>query len=204
EGVSLTLIAEAVFARNLSARTEERVKASALLAGPDARKQSAVPDDEAKETLLQGLHEALLAAKMVSYAQGFALMKAAAEHYGWPLDYGRIALLWRGGCIIRSVFLEQIKKAFDEEASLDNLMLAPWFRARLAKAQQGWRQVVSTAVLSGIATPALSAALAYYDGYRCDRSPANLLQAQRDFFGAHTYERIDRPRGEFFHTRWNP
>ncbi len=130
-------------------------------------------------------------------------MKTAAEHYGWPLDYGRIALLWRGGCIIRSVFLEQIKKAFDEDAQLNNLMLAPWFRDRLAKAQQGWRQVVSTAVLSGIATPALSAALAYYDGYRCDRSPANLLQAQRDFFGAHTYERVDRPRGEFFHTRWN-
>ena len=203
EGVSLTLIAEAVFARNLSACKEERVKASPLLAGPNPRENATAMDAEAKASLLQGLHEALLAAKMVSYAQGFALMKTAAEHYGWPLDYGRIALLWRGGCIIRSVFLEQIKKAFDEDAQLNNLMLAPWFRDRLAKAQQGWRQVVSTAVLSGIATPALSAALAYYDGYRCDRSPANLLQAQRDFFGAHTYERVDRPRGEFFHTRWN-
>ena len=197
EGVALTLIGEAVFARCLSSQKEERVAASQILNGPS----SGVSGINRKE-FLEDLQNALLASKIVSYAQGFALMKSAATHYGWPLNYGNIAMLWRGGCIIRSVFLGQIKEAFDADPQLKNLMLAPWFRDKLADAQQGWRHVLATAITAGIPVPAFTAALQYYDGYRCENLPANLLQAQRDYFGAHTYERTDRPRGQFFHTEW--
>jgi 6-phosphogluconate dehydrogenase len=155
-----------------------------------------------RKTFLEDLHNALLASKIVSYAQGFALMQAAAKHYEWPLNYGNIAMLWRGGCIIRSVFLGQIKEAFDADSTLNNLMLAPWFRNRLAQAQEGWRRVIAHSVMAGIPVPAFTAALQYYDGYRSANLPANMLQAQRDYFGAHTYERTDRPRGQFFHTEW--
>ena len=197
EGIPLTLIGEAVFARCLSARKEERVAAAGVLSGPE------IPGRAGENQDLTGqLKDALLAAKIVSYAQGFDLLRAASEEYGWQLDCGRIARLWRGGCIIRSVFLDTINDAFREQPGLQNLMLAPWFRDTLAHAQEGWRQAVCTATRLGIPVPALSSALSYYDGYRCARSGANLLQAQRDLFGAHTYERTDRPRGEFFHTQW--
>lgn len=197
EGVALTLIGEAVFARCLSSQKEERVSASQILNGPS----SSISGIDRK-AFLEDLHNALLASKIVSYAQGFALMKSAATHYGWPLNYGNIAMLWRGGCIIRSVFLGQIKEAYDADPQLKNLMLAPWFRNKLADAQQGWRSVLATAITAGIPVPAFTAALQYYDGYRSANLPANMLQAQRDYFGAHTYERIDRPRGQFFHTEW--
>lgn len=197
EGVALTLIGEAVFARCLSSQKEERVSAAKILAGP-SNGVSGVD----REAFLKDMHNALLASKIVSYAQGFALMQAAAKHYDWPLNYGNIAMLWRGGCIIRSVFLGQIKEAFDSNVQLTNLMLAPWFQEKLAQAQEGWRRVIAHSVMAGIPVPALSAALEYYDGYRCANLPANMLQAQRDYFGAHTYERTDRPRGEFFHTQW--
>ena len=151
---------------------------------------------------LQDLQQALFASKVVSYAQGFSLMRAAAKENGWNLNYGGIALMWRGGCIIRSVFLGKIKEAFDADPSLANIMLAPYFADKMSAAQSGWRRVIALAVENGIPTPTLSAALSYYDGYRSERLPANLLQAQRDYFGAHTYERTDRPRGEFFHTNW--
>ena len=199
EGVALTLIAEAVFARCLSSQKDERVAASEILAGPAVKSGIAGID---KKAFLEDLRNALLASKIVSYAQGFVLMQTAAKHYGWPLDFGNIAMLWRGGCIIRSVFLGQIKDAFESDSALTNLMLAPWFRDTLANAQNGWRRVVAGAVMAGIPVPAFSAALEYYDGYRCAELPANMLQAQRDYFGAHTYERIDQPRGQFFHTEW--
>jgi 6-phosphogluconate dehydrogenase len=191
-GVALPLIGEAVFARCLSAVKEERLAASAVLPGPDGD----MPD------LVGQLREALLCAKIISYAQGFALMRAAATEHHWPLDYGRIAGLWRGGCIIRSVFLDKIKEAFDRNPALENLMLDPYFAGKLASAQQSLRLVVCEAARCGIPVPALASALAYYDGYRCKRLGTNLLQAQRDYFGAHTYERTDRPRGEFYHTLW--
>ena len=197
EGVALTLIGEAVFSRCLSSQKEERVVASKILSGP-ASSISGID----RKAFLEDLHNALLASKIVSYAQGFALMKSAATHYGWPLNYGNISMLWRGGCIIRSVFLGQIKEAYDADPQLKNLMLAPWFREKLANAQQGWRHVLATAITAGIPVPAFTAALQYYDGYRCENLPANLLQAQRDYFGAHTYERNDLPRGQFFHTEW--
>lgn len=197
EGIALTLIGEAVFARCLSSQKEDRVSAAKILAGP-TDKMTKVDRD----AFLKDLHNALLASKIVSYTQGFALMQAAAKHYDWSLNYGNIAMLWRGGCIIRSVFLGQIKEAFDSNAQLTNLMLAPWFQEKLAQAQEGWRKVIAHSVMAGIPVPALSAALEYYDGYRCENLPANMLQAQRDYFGAHTYERIDRPRGQFFHTEW--
>jgi 6-phosphogluconate dehydrogenase len=196
ESVPLTLIGEAVYARSLSAIKEERVAASKILSGPDAS------FDGDKTTFLRDIKDALYASKIISYAQGYALLRAAAKTYGWALDYGMIALLWRGGCIIRSAFLGKIKEAFQKAPDLNNLMLDPFFKTKLGKAQAGWRRTVSTAVLNGIPIPAFAAALAYYDGYRSARLPANLLQAQRDFFGAHTYERVDRPRGEFFHTNW--
>ncbi len=167
-----------------------------MLAGPSPSR------DGNRESFLRDLENALYAAKIVSYAQGFQLMRAAAKEYGWNLNYGSIALMWRGGCIIRSAFLGEIKKAFDKEPDLANLMLNDFFRDALSSAQDGWRRVVSSAVANGIPVPAISSALAYYDGYRAERLPANLLQAQRDYFGAHTYERVDRPRGEFFHTNW--
>lgn len=195
-GIPLTLIAEAVFARCLSAIKEERVAASKILSGP----KPAFNGD--RNEFLRNLHDALYASKIVSYAQGYALMRAAAVEYKWDLNYGGIALMWRGGCIIRSAFLGKIKEAFDKNPKLTNLLLDPFFREKVEKAQQGWRNVVATAALNGIPVPSLSSALEYFDGYRCERLPANLLQAQRDYFGAHTYERTDRPRGEFFHTNW--
>ena len=196
QGQPLTLIGEAVFARCLSAIKEERVEAAKILKGSDKKFNGD------KKTFIENLKQALYASKIVSYAQGFQLMRAASKEYGWKLNYGGIALMWRGGCIIRSVFLGEIKKAFDNNSELVNLLLDPFFKDAVTKAQDAWRNVVATAVELGIPVPAISSALAYYDGYRSSRLPANLLQAQRDYFGAHTYERIDKPRGEFFHTNW--
>ncbi len=196
EGVPLTLITEAVFARSLSAMKDERVAASRELTGPTP----AFTGDRA--AFLRDLRDALYAAKIVSYAQGYALMHAAARTYGWQLNNGGIALMWRGGCIIRSAFLGKIKEAFDRRPDLTNLLLDPFFKEKVLTAQAGWRRVVAAAVTNGIPVPSMGAALSYFDGYRSERLPANLLQAQRDYFGAHTYERTDRPRGDFFHTNW--
>lgn len=195
-GVPLTLIGEAVFARCLSAQKEERVEASKILNGP---KPEFMGD---KQAFISDIRQALFASKIVSYAQGYVLMSEAAKEYGWNLNYGGIALMWRGGCIIRSVFLGKIKEAFDNNHDLSNLLLDPYFKEKVDQAQTAWRRVVAAAVTNGISVPAFSTALAYYDGYRAERLPANLLQAQRDYFGAHTYERVDKPRGEFFHTNW--
>ena len=195
-GQPLTLIGEAVFARCLSALKDERVAASKVLNGPGTS------FDGDKAQLIEDLKQALYASKIVSYAQGYELMQAAADEYDWTLNYGGIALMWRGGCIIRSAFLSKIKDAFDTDADLTNLLLDPFFEKAVENAQASWRRVVSNAALLGIPMPAISAALAYFDGYRTERLPANLLQAQRDYFGAHTYERLDKPRGEFFHTNW--
>jgi 6-phosphogluconate dehydrogenase len=195
-GQPLTLIGEAVFARCLSAIKDERVIASKKIAGPGVTFRGD------KKAFLIDLREALYASKIVSYAQGYQLMRAAAAEYGWKLNYGGIALMWRGGCIIRSAFLGKIKEAFTTNPDLVNLLLDPFFRRAVAKAQASWRRVVTTAIKLGIPTPAISSALMYFDGYRSARLPANLLQAQRDYFGAHTYERVDRARGEFFHTNW--
>jgi len=195
-GQPLTLIGEAVFARCLSALKDERVEASTQLRGPKA----AFKGD--REKFIEDIRKALYASKIISYAQGYQLMRAAAAEYGWNLNYGGIALMWRGGCIIRSQFLGRIKKAFDKNPDLVNLLLDKYFRSAVTKCQYAWRRVVSKAVGMGVPVPALSSALAYYDGYRNERLPANLLQAQRDYFGAHTYERLDKPRGEFFHTNW--
>ncbi|NLB50360.1 MAG: decarboxylating NADP(+)-dependent phosphogluconate dehydrogenase [Clostridiaceae bacterium] len=196
EGEPLTLITEAVYSRSLSSFKDERVEASKILTGP---RHEFTGD---KSILLKHLKDALFASKIISYAQGFSLMRAAAKSHQWKLNYGDIALMWRGGCIIRSVFLGDIKKAFDKNPELSNLMLADYFQAQLDRVQTGWREVCAEAMRNGIPVPAMSAALSYYDGYRSERLPANLLQAQRDYFGAHTYERVDRPRGEFFHTNW--
>jgi len=196
EGVPLTLIAEAVMARSLSALKEEREAAAKVLTGP----QPQFNGD--RQAFVEDIRRALYAAKIVSYAQGYALMRAASETYGWNLNYGGIALLWRGGCIIRSAFLEEIKKAFDRDPELTNLLVDPFFKSQLDRCQASWRRVCAAAISNGIPVPAFTSALSYYDGYRSARLPANLLQAQRDYFGAHTYERIDRPRGEFFHTNW--
>jgi 6-phosphogluconate dehydrogenase len=195
-GVPLTLISEAVFSRFLSALKEERVRASAQLQGPG---QSFEGDADA---FIDALEDALYASKIISYTQGYMLMRAAAKEYSWDLNYGGVAVMWRGGCIIRSVFLNDIKKAFDRQPDLDNLLLDSFFKAQVEKAQGAWRRVLAQAIALGIPVPAMSAGLAFYDGYRCARLPANLLQAQRDYFGAHTYERVDKPRGEFFHTAW--
>ncbi|MCC5849588.1 MAG: decarboxylating NADP(+)-dependent phosphogluconate dehydrogenase [Verrucomicrobia bacterium] len=195
-GQPLTLIGEAVFARCLSAIKDERVAASKLLSGPDTRFEGD------KSAFIEDLRQALYASKIVSYAQGYQLMRAAAEESKWNLNYGGIALMWRGGCIIRSAFLGKIKEAFDNNADLTNLLLDPFFSKAVQDAQASWRRVVAKAVELGIPMPAIGAALAYFDGYRSERLPANLLQAQRDYFGAHTYERLDKPRGEFFHTNW--
>lgn len=195
-GIPLTLIGEAVFSRCLSAVKNERVEASKILHGP-------VPEFKGdKAAFIHDIKDALFAAKIVSYAQGYALMQAAAEEYKWDLNYGGIALMWRGGCIIRSAFLGKIKEAFDNNPSINNLLLDPFFKEKVESAQKGWRNVVAAAVSNGIPIPAISSALGYFDGYRCEKLPANLLQAQRDYFGAHTYERTDKPRGEFFHTNW--
>ncbi len=195
-GVPLTLIAEAVFARCLSAQKEERITASEQLTGPEP---SFTGD---KKAFIKDLKNALYASKIVSYAQGYMLMREAAKEYGWTLNNGEIALMWRGGCIIRSVFLGKIKEAFDKNPNLTNLLLDPFFKEKVNSAQGSWRRVVTTAITNGIPIPSMSAALNYFDGYRTKRLPSNLLQAQRDYFGAHTYERLDSPRGEFFHTNW--
>lgn len=196
QGIPLTLIGEAVFSRFLSALKSERVEASKKLGG-EIR-----PVGAQKETFLGWLEDALYGAKLISYSQGYMLFRAAAKNFGWNLNYGGIALMWREGCIIRSAFLGDIKQAFDDDPELENLLFAPYFKAQVKKSEEGWRNVIATAVKAGVAVPAMSAALAFYDGYRRERLPANLLQAQRDYFGAHTYERLDKPRGEFFHTDW--
>jgi len=196
QGIPLTLIGEAVFARCLSAQKDERVAASKILTGP----KPAFSGD--RRAFIEDLRKALLASKIVSYAQGYELMRSASDDYQWNLNYGGIALMWRGGCIIRSVFLGRIKDAFDKNPDIKNIMLDPYFTEKILDAQEGWRNVVTQAVNAGIAIPAFTSALAYFDGFRTERLPANLLQAQRDYFGAHTYERIDKPRGEFFHTNW--
>jgi len=196
QGIPLTLIGEAVFSRFLSALKDERVIASQVLKGPDAA------FDGDKAAFVNDIRDALYAAKMVSYTQGYMLMRAAANDYEWNLNYGGIALMWREGCIIRSAFLAQIKEAFDKEPNLTNLLLDSYFQEQVQSSQAAWRRVMSKAVELGIPVPAMSSALAFYDGYRHARLPANLLQGQRDYFGAHTYERVDRPRGQFFHTNW--
>jgi 6-phosphogluconate dehydrogenase len=194
-GQPLTLIAEAVLARFLSGLRDERTRAAEVLSGPG---EEAIVAHE----LLRDLPRALYASKLVSYAQGFQLLRAAAREFDWPLNYGGIALLWRAGCIIRSAFLGQIREAYERDAQLPNLLLDPHFADVLGRSQAAWRRVVSAGVRSGVPLPAMGAALAYYDGYRAARLPANLLQAQRDYFGAHTYERVDAPRGQAFHTEW--
>ena len=195
-GAPAATIAEAVFARCISAIKEERVAAGGVLSGP------AVAFDGDREAFVEDIRKALYASKVCSYAQGFQLLQLAAADYGWDLQYGTIALMWRGGCIIRAQFLGSIKEAFDADPELANLLLAPFFKGVIETCQDSWRSVVTTAVAAGIPVPAFSSALAYYDSYRCPRLPANLLQAQRDYFGAHTYERVDKPRGEYFHTNW--
>ena len=199
EGVPLTLIGEAVFARCLSAMKEERVVASKALGGEYGKFTGT---DEEKKAFIENIRQALLASKIISYAQGYTLMKSAAKTYNWNLNYGGIALMWRGGCIIRSVFLGKIKEAYDKKPDLSNLLLDDYFNAKIKELVPAWRRVVSVAVNAGIPTPAFTSALSYFDGYRSEFLPANLLQAQRDYFGAHTYERLDSPRGEFFHTNW--
>jgi 6-phosphogluconate dehydrogenase len=196
-GVPLTLIGESVFSRCLSAIKDERVAASKVIKGP-AKK----PFRGNRKAFVTDLRNALYAAKIVSYAQGYTLMRAAAKEYGWKLNYGGIALMWRGGCIIRSAFLGRIKEAFDRTPELTNLLLDPFFRRKMQAAQAGWRRVCARCVEAGIPIPAIASALCYFDGFRSARLPANLLQAQRDYFGAHTYERVDKPRGQFFHTNW--
>lgn len=195
-GQPLTLIGEAVFARCLSALKDERVEAAKVLDGPGTKFEGD------KSAMIADLEQALYASKIVSYAQGYQLMRAISDEKDWGLNYGAIALMWRGGCIIRSAFLNNIRDAFEKDAELTNLLLDDFFQHAVENAQAAWRRVVSTAVTLGIPMPAIGAALAYFDGYRSARLPANLLQAQRDYFGAHTYERVDKDRGEFFHTNW--
>ena len=195
-GQPVTLISEAVFARCLSSIKDERVAASAILQGPSNQ-----IEDNAEE-FIESVRQALYAAKIVSYAQGYMLMRAAAEEYGWDLNYGGIALMWRGGCIIRSRFLGKIKEAYETNHALTNLLIDPFFVQELSTSQESLRKTVATAALAGIPLPAMSSALSFYDGYRSEKLPANLLQAQRDYFGAHTYERIDTPKGEMHHTNW--
>ena len=199
EGVPLTLITEAVFSRCISAMKEERVNASKVLGGEINKPKV---DDQTNKEIVEQLRQALLASKIISYTQGYTLMKSAAKTYGWNLNYGGIALMWRGGCIIRSVFLGKIKEAYDKNPELENLLLDPYFCDKIKSLVPAWRSIVAKAVEAGIPVPAFAAALSYFDGLRCSRLPANLLQAQRDYFGAHTYERVDAPRGQFFHTNW--
>jgi len=201
-GIPVTLIGEAVFARCLSALKEKRERASKIIKGPEIDKKEKKRNEKEEKELVDAIRDALFAAKLVSYAQGFTLLQEAAKDYGWKLNYGEIALMWRGGCIIRSKFLGQIKEAFDKNADLDNLLLDPYFKQKIETAQQHWRQVAALAITNGIPVPAITSALAYFDGFRTARLPANLLQAQRDFFGAHTYERVDKKRGDHFHTNW--
>ncbi len=196
KGVPVTIIGEAVFSRCISALKDERVAASKILSGPTPAFSGN------KNEFIEHVRKALFASKIVSYAQGYMLLRQAAIEYGWNLNYGGIAMIWRGGCIIRSIFLEKIKKAFDRNPNLNNLLLDPYFKSIMDESQISWRKVVSSAVEMGIPIPAFASALSFYDGYRCSRISANLLQAQRDYFGAHTYERVDKPRGTFFHTNW--
>jgi len=196
-GIPVTLIGEAVFARCLSALKDERVRASDVLGGGDL-----ITFTGDKKAFVRDLGQALLASKLVSYAQGYMLMREAAKEYGWDLNYGGIALMWRGGCIIRSVFLDKIKAAYDRNPKLDNLLLDDWFRGVMLDSQAAWRRIVGAGVGAGIPLPAMSSALAFFDGYRTAQLPANMIQALRDYFGAHTYERTDKPRGQFFHTNW--
>lgn len=195
-GTPLTLIGEAVFARFLSALKDERVHASAELGS------TTTTFSEDRTTFVDDLGDALYSAKIISYAQGYMLFRAASQEFGWNLEYGQIASIWRAGCIIRAAFLDDIKAAYDKDPSLTNLLLDPYFKEQVQNGEAAWRRVVAKAVEAGLPTPAMSSALAFYDGYRRGRLPANLLQAQRDYFGAHTYERVDKPRGEFFHTNW--
>jgi 6-phosphogluconate dehydrogenase len=195
-GTPLTMVVEAVFGRALSSLKDERTTAAKVLSGPNPR----IKTDP--ELFIRDLEQAVYAAKIMSYTQGYMLFKVAAHEYQWNLNYGGIALMWRGGCIIRSAFLGKIKDAFDADPNLQNLLLSPYFTRQVVSAQIGWRRVVARAIKTGIPTPAMGSALAFFDGYRHERLPANLLQAQRDYFGAHTYQRVDRPRGEYFHTNW--
>ena len=204
-GVPSTLVTTAVFARGLSAQKEARVRASQKLEGPSASQNSEMRGVVEKmigdkAAFIEAVRQALYASKIVSYAQGFVQLQAASAEHEWNLDYGHSALLWRGGCIIRAVFLDRIKEAFDAEPNLENLLLNSFFDDAIQKAQESWRAVVATATVLGIPVPAFSAALSYYDGYRLERLPANLLQAQRDYFGAHTYKRLDREGT--FHSEW--
>lgn len=199
EGIPLTLISEAVFARCLSAQKDERVSAAKLY------KKTIPPfigTEAEKKTLVECIRKALYASKIISYAQGYALMRAAAKTYGWNLNYGGIALMWRGGCIIRSVFLGKIKEAYDKNPDLENLLTDSYFCETVKGLVPAWRETVAYAVKTGIPMPAFSSALSYFDGYTSENLPANLLQAQRDYFGAHTYERTDSPRGQMYHTNW--
>ena len=195
-GVPVTLIGEAVYARCLCAMKEERVEASKILHGPAHK----IEGD--KKAVVEDIRQALLASKIVSYAQGYMLMRQAAKEYHWNLNYGGIALVWRGGCIIRSAFLGKIKEAFDRNPKLNNLLVDEYFQGVIERCQGSWRRIASMAAENGVPVPAFMTALSFYDGYRSERLPANLLQAQRDYFGAHTYERIDRPRKQYFHTNW--
>jgi len=196
-GIPMTMVSEAVFARCLSAVKDERVAASKILKGPSKKKTIA-----GKKAFVEDIRKAMYASKLTSYAQGYMLMREAAKEYKWDLNYGGIALLWRGGCIIRSTFLGKIKEAYDKNPELINLLLDSYFQKVMKNCQDSWRKVVAAATMLGIPIPSMSSSLAFYDGYRHKNLPANLLQAQRDYFGAHTYERIDKPRGEFFHTNW--
>lgn len=195
-GTPLTLIGEAVFSRYLSSIKQDRVEASKLLSGPNIQFKGN------KEQVLEDIHDALYAAKIVSYAQGYTLLNEAANQFNWNLNYGGIALMWRGGCIIRSAFLNKIKDAYDNNPEIKNLLLDPFFKDKINNCQEGWRRIASIAMTHGVPIPAMTSSLSYYDGYRSARLPANLLQAQRDYFGAHSYERVDRSVGEFFHTDW--
>ena len=195
-GTPLTLIGEAVFSRYLSSIKQDRVEASKLLGGPN------IQFNGNKEQVLEDIHDALYAAKIVSYAQGYTLLNEAANQFNWNLNYGGIALMWRGGCIIRSAFLNKIKDAYDNNPEIKNLLLDPFFKDKINNCQAGWRRIASIAMTHGVPAPAMTSSLSYYDGYRSARLPANLLQAQRDYFGAHSYERVDRSVGEFFHTDW--
>jgi 6-phosphogluconate dehydrogenase len=201
-GIPITLMAEAVYSRCVSALKDERHRAARKLKGPNPLLHNTAKTPAKKKAFIEDIRLALYASKIVSYAQGYMLMRAAAKEYGWNLNYGGIALMWRGGCIIRSRFLGKIKEAYDNNPKLSNLLLDDFFRGEIKKSQKGWRNVVASAAKKGIPVPAFSTALAFFDQYRSAVLPANLLQAQRDYFGAHTYERTDKPRGEFFHTNW--